>query len=154
MELAKILGELEQLLTTALNEHEEWFAEDMPSHLREAWPHVQPRITGAIRYLYEPPNPELLDSQLADVGLTEPESVPKKEGWRRAFRRWVRAPSKRALSSALGWMNIILGSLSGLVPGVEAVKEYKEACEQAVEDADEPEPPSPKSPRTPGEFNL
>lgn len=164
-QLAAIVDEFRQLLGTALDEHEEWFAEGMPVHLREAWPSVRSRIANAIGYLIEPPDPDLLDAGLADVGLTEPESKPKKEGWGGAFRRWVRAPSKPVLRSALGWMNIILGSLSGVVPGIEAVKEYKESCEQALEDGDieaedgfEPEdgsePPAPRPFKPPPEFDI
>ena len=41
-----------------------------------------------------------------------------------------------ALRSVLGWANIILGSLAGIVPGGDAIKEYKEAVERAIADED------------------
>jgi hypothetical protein len=156
-ELAEILQGFQKVLGEGVYEHEEWFVEEMRVHLQSAWSTFASRIATATEYLNSPPDPQLLDAQLASVGMTGAESIPKREGLGGSIARWFLAPSKRAFQSVLGWANIILGSLSGIVPGIEAAKEYKEVCEQAIEDAEliageggEPEsPPSgpPKRPR-------
>jgi hypothetical protein len=129
----------------------------------EAWDDLQPSFDMAIRYLSEPPDPNLLDAQLAHAGVKDRLLALKIRGVRRAFVRLRDEGAKVAFKSVLSWANIILGSLGGIVPGIESIKEYKEVCEQAVEDADnfggddseeDDNDPGPRAPRQTGNFKV
>lgn len=167
IELADLLAEFEPFLLSALNEHEDWFVEGLPELLREAWPDVQASFAMAIRYLKDPPDAALLDTQLAHVGLAKRMLRPKIAGVKQALASFADAPRKAVLGSVLGWMNIILGSLKTLVPGIEAVKEIKEVFERAIDDkgleaADDdsedagpaPESPPPRPRRKTGNIKI
>jgi len=49
----------------------------------------------------------------------------------------VKSPKKAARDLVFGWMNVLLGTLSSVVPPVQALAEIKESFEQAAKDRDD-----------------
>jgi hypothetical protein len=151
--LVDFIFDVQGFLSEALNDHADWFLADLREPLSEAFDDLQPSFDMAVKYLVDPPDPHLLDAQLAHVGLKGRQLALKLRGTRGALDRFRDAGTKRAFRSVLGWANIILGTLAGLVPGGETIKEYKEAYEQASEDADQ-ENASPRRPERDDEFGV
>jgi hypothetical protein len=156
--LADFLIELEALLPRTLDGYEGWFPPELRGPLRSAWAELGESFPMADRYLREPPDAVLLDAQLAHVGLAGNQLRLKVGAFRGKLAGLGELITKPMLKSALGWANIILGSLSGIVPGVEAIKEYKESFEQALDDANADnsqgeQAEGPKKPRG-GHFKL
>lgn len=143
--LVNFVSEVQELLGNTVADPSRWFPTELHEPLQSAWEEVTPSFDMAGRYLTEPPDASLLEAQLAHVGLTGGQLRLKRTGWERARDAFRERFTKRALGRALGWANIILGSLAGLIPGGDAIKEYKEAVEQAVEDAEADEAEAPES---------
>ena len=137
-ELSRFLTELHTVLRSTVDEHGNWFPSLLRQPIRDAWEEVQPNFEIASRYLREPPNAALLDARLASVGLAGAQLHLKLVGFRGALQRF-RDRSKRGLLQLLGWANILLGTLAGVIPGVEPILEYKEAFERAVAEGDDQE---------------
>lgn len=135
--LADFASELHEFLPEILDNQATWFREELRGPLWAAWDELQPRFSVVERFLGEPPDPQVLEAQLTNVGLAGAQLALKRQGWRGAVGRFRERLTKRTLRRALGWANLILGSLAGIVPGAEAIKEYKEAYEQALNDGDE-----------------
>jgi hypothetical protein len=152
--LATFVSEVEELLGGTLANPATWFPVDLQEPLQSAWEELAPSFAMAPRYLAEPPDANLLEAQLVHVGLTGRQLALKRTGWERARDSFRARVTKRALSRALRWANIILGSLAGLIPGADAIKEYKEAVEQAVEDENDESDADTGRPPTRGEFKL
>jgi hypothetical protein len=151
-QLVDFLREVQEFLPDTLNDHPDWFPAELLEPLSAAWDELQPSFEMAVGYLSDPPDPDLLDTQLAHVGLRGKQLALKLGGVGQSLGRLRSEGTKRALRSLLGWANIILGSLGGLVPGGEAIQEYKEAYEQASKDAKDEDGPAepPKS----GDFQI
>ena len=163
--LVEFLTTLRSVLEDSLRDPQRapWFLTALYDPLLGGWDDVQPSFDMAIRYLSEPPDPNLLDAQLAHAGFKDRLLPLKISGAVRAFDRLRGEGTKLAFKSVLGWANIILGSLGGIVPGIESIKEYKEVCEQAVEDADNfgaddsgdnENDPGPRTFQPPPEFDI
>jgi hypothetical protein len=134
--LAAFLRELQSILPTARADHPEWFASDLLEPLSDAWDEVVPSFEMAIRYLEEPPDANLLDAQLAHVGLGGKQAAVKLKGFADSALDLVNEGTKKAFGRVLGWGNILLGTLASVIPGAEAIKEMKEVHEQAAKDAE------------------
>lgn len=134
--IADFLSEFQRVIPEALDSQSSWFQEALRQPLQDAWDELDPSFAMADRYTREPPDARLFEAQLAHVGLTGAQLRLKVGAFRGALGTWRQDLSKKGLQSLLGWANIILGSLAGIVPGAEAIKEYKEAFEQTVEDGD------------------
>jgi hypothetical protein len=72
-----------------------------------------------------------VNANRSSEGLAGAQLDLEQGGFRRALERFQSRVTRQTLSRVLGWANVILGSLGGVVPGVEAIKEYKESFEQA-----------------------
>jgi hypothetical protein len=134
--LANFLSEVQVLLGDTVADPSTWFPTELHEPLQSAWEELKPSFDLAGRYLAEPPDANLLEAELAHVGLTGGQLLLKRTGWERARDAFRERFTRRALRRALGWANIILGSLAGIIPGGDAIKEYKEVVEQAVEEAE------------------
>ena len=134
--LAGFLIELRGFLPTTLDNQAAWVPAELTDPLWRAWREVEPNFDTAVLYLREPPDIEVLERQLSDVGLRDDQLALKETGFRNALGRFRDRLTKPALKSVLGWANIILGSLAGIIPGGDAIEEYKEGHEQALEDGD------------------
>jgi hypothetical protein len=134
--LANFVSEVRWLLGQMLEDRETWFPSDLREPLRSAWEEIQPSFDMATRYLIEPPDANLLEAQLAHAGLARRQLALKRTRWERARDALRERLTRPVLKRALRWANIILGSLAGIIPGGDAIKEYKESVEQAVEDAE------------------
>jgi hypothetical protein len=130
-QLTKFLNDLQELLDE-YKDHPEWIPDDLKDDLDEARKvfirhgQVRPRATGRVD---DDPH-----GQLGDAGLTGDQLRLKLTGFRGALGRFRRAGTKVLFRRALRWANVILDGLAGIVPGVEAVKEFKGSVEAATED--------------------
>jgi len=115
--------------------------------MKAAWSEVQPKFTAASNEL-RPPQSTNHISKLKEVGLMGPQLTFKlsifqhardelldhgtpKDGQQKKRRWWKRFC--RLFKPALKAADVILGSLAGVIPVVEAIKEYKESVESGVE---------------------
>lgn len=74
---------------------------------------------------------------LTDADLIGPNRERKISGFRRGLERFRDWASRKTLGRAFRWANTILGSLAGVIPGAEALKELKEYAENLIADAEE-----------------
>lgn len=65
-------------------------------------------------------------------GLSSNELNLKVKGFQGAYTRWKNKRLKKNLLALLKWLNIILGSLSCLIPGCESIKEFKDCLEAHI----------------------
>ena len=70
--------------------------------------------------------------RLVDVGLSGEQLEVKFFGLNKALKRFVTWGTVPALEYVLDWINGILGSLSQVLPGIEALKEFKETVEKLI----------------------
>jgi hypothetical protein len=139
-ELADFLSELHDFLADTRSRHPDWVIAELRQVVAEAWDEVQPSFATADTHLRQPRDPDLLETQLADAGFRPRGRRLKLRGFAWAKETFLRRPTKKALGKVLGWANIIVGSLCGIVPGIEAIKEFKESYEQATSDDGEDQP--------------
>ncbi len=137
-ELASIVLFARWVIQEVRDRNSEWFLSD-PELLPvwdAAWREVEPSFDMAVKYLREPPDPRLLEAQLAHAGQLGAQGEFKRGMVTRAWNRFKETPTKAAFKMLLGWLNVILGSI-GFVPGIDAAKEAKEGVEQLVDDTDD-----------------
>jgi len=133
-QLTGFLDELKQLIDE-IPKHPDWTPYQLKEALEEARKSLDHDFERARQGLAQA-GAATLDRQLSDAGLTKPQLDLKLSGFGRAVRRFRDAGGKVLFRRALRWANVILGSLAGIVPGVEAIKEYKESIEAATEDTE------------------
>lgn len=111
----------------------------MPPELREvyaaAWDDLEKRgyIDQAIAALRGP----AVDDLLAAHGLVGPQRVAKTESLNAAAEERNRRGGWGPFKALLGYFDSILGSLAGVLPWLDAVKEFKEISEASAELANE-----------------
>jgi hypothetical protein len=73
---------------------------------------------------------------LATHGLSGPSMQLKLAGFRRNLRRFNARPSRALLRRVLGWADIALESLAGVVGAAGIIVEFKKSVEQGTLDRD------------------
>jgi len=126
-QLRQFSNELMLLLSDLVGASGRFVTEDLDADFRAAWGDLEARRVFAD-----------LDVQLARTDLAEPldrvgliadQLVMKLNGWWRALAELRRLGTVAAAKFALGWANLITGSLKEVLPGVELAKEFKEEIE-------------------------
>jgi hypothetical protein len=134
-DIAGFLEELEALLNEALHgpEARSFFSSELLAELRAAWDEL-PAVFDEVRLEVLSPapdrEPEIVEG-LQRVRLFGRQLSMKLHGWATAANEFWRQKTGSLLSAALGWGNVILGSLAGVVGAAEGIKEFKEAVEAA-----------------------
>lgn len=134
-DLRDFLDETEALLTEIIDRRSEFIPGELQPYFVDAWPEVRASISTAKGDLF---TRSVVADRLPSAGLSGKQLALKLV----AFRRSVDALklggwSRRLLKRVLGWLNIILGSLASVLPGVDAIKEFKEAIENALDEKEE-----------------
>ena len=139
--LEGLLADAESLLAVFVESHLALLPEPLRGPTLVAWPTVRDRF-GSVRAALRKPTARI-ERGLETVGLTGPELVMKVAGYAAArdqleTQRRQPKPPPRGLGwlfqRVFAWLNTILGSLSSVIPGVDAIKEFKEAIENGIED--------------------
>ena len=132
-QIETFLLELEDLLRDALHGPEAGalFRSDLLEELRGAWEEM-PALFGEARAdLMSPEREPEVVAGLRRVRLFGRQLAMKIGGWKTSSAAFLRDKTGRLLSAALGWGDVILGSLAGVVGAAEGIKEFKEAVEAA-----------------------
>lgn len=117
--------------------------EEFQDLFRRVWEDTHARIEQAIEQLKSVEEGDSLYEELKTHGLTGDSLTLKFEIGRALGRRVGESAARTAegpriagfgLKRLVKWVNLILGSLAEVFPGLGAVKEYKESVELAVED--------------------
>jgi hypothetical protein len=132
--LREFLIRLRVALDETINGDEPLTSPAMTQHFQDAWPEIVQRFKQVDTVLggTQPPV-----EGLEGAGLLGRQLKVKIEGARRAFSRVWRSGIdglRRHTGSFLRWGDIILGSLTSVIPAAEAIKEFKEAVEADVND--------------------
>ncbi len=139
------------MLDRTLEDKDRAVSEFVPAYmyprLQEAWGEVSTRfdvVTEQIRSgMHEGP--------LEDHGLRDPNFRLKAEGFWRNARAWWANPTRHWLGKALAWGNVVLTSLSAVLPAAGMIDEFKQALERAIDDKeDEGELAAQEGPPTAG----
>ncbi len=123
-------------LSYVVEKSSELLEEELRGYAGEAWGEVKGRIEQALGQLKSLDEDPKLMSGLKAQGLTGSQLRFKNAGFQRAHREFQDSflikPLGPILRKLLAWLNIILGSLSKVLPVLEPVKEYKEALEHSL----------------------
>lgn len=140
-ELRGVLARLKLVLDETVNPPDALTTTELTPQLRAAWP----EILAAFNQVDSALASGNFTPQLEKVGLTGPSWQLKLSGFKRAFSRLWRTGKeglRKATGSLLRWSNIILGSLSSVVPAAEIIKEFKESVENDLAEHPETSPPA------------
>jgi hypothetical protein len=142
--LVAFVEALNDVLTELVERRRELLPEHLGDVMWNAWPPTHQALIELLRQLAEPEEAELLNQRLNAMALTGAPLRYKLAGFDAAHRQ-ERPPDSKGLRwwfrRIFGWANVILGSLAGVLPPAEVVKEFKEASEQGMEDAELPPNP-------------
>ena len=114
------LDQVREYLMTMVGKRLEQFPEELRGYVLNAWSDIEARIERSREQLRE-----VTEVQFGGVGLTGSSLKLK-------IRGFMLALSSGRDRRILRWMNIILGSLSAVLPLLEPVKQYKEALEEGL----------------------
>lgn len=130
--LQRFLRDLHRLLQDIVDDGERVLPPESRSELAAAWGDIQESrvIDTAVDELDGP----RLEGPLRGVGLTGAQLDFKLNPFRRAYDQWSRQRALASLRRALRWANVVLGSLSKVIVGLDALKEFKEGTETALEE--------------------
>ncbi len=133
-ELIRVLRRL-QVTLAELVESPEYLPANLRPSYAAAWAELEEtgHIEQAIIGLHGP----AVDGLLAVHGLVGPQRVAKTESIDEAVRERERRGGWGPLKALIKYLDSILGSLSGVFPWLDAVKEFKEITESSAELATE-----------------
>lgn len=133
LDLIDFLVELRTLLNELIERGELLRTGEQEEEFHQAWRHIEAsRAFALARERLEDPG---IGSGLATYGLVGPPRRLKVNGFRRALRRLAEGWTWVRLKPVLKWANVILGSLTNVLPLIDPIKEFKESWEAAAEDA-------------------
>jgi hypothetical protein len=138
--LSELLSDAEALIGLLLDTYRLLLPEELHQPILVAWPRNRKRFA-LVRAILDQPTPSL-EKGLEEVGLSGDDLALKVAGYGRARRELDMAVAipkpPRGLGwlfqRVLAWLNIVLGSLSTVIPGAEAIKEFKDSIENGIED--------------------
>jgi len=123
------------------------FKKDIGDYVSKAWPEVKGHFDIVEKELLKP-DPQI-SKKLSLAGLDGAQLDLKLKGFNASYENlklskllgFFDATKKKTLLKLLlkilKWINILLGSISSVIPAGEAIKEYKEAIEAGLEEEDD-----------------
>jgi len=103
------------------------------SSAEKAWIELKPKSTQLIRTRIRKTTP----LELEEHGLTGDPLDFKLRGFLDSYDELDENGGLKRFKRMVKWAKIILGSLKGLIPGLEALLEFLEAVERGIENAEE-----------------
>jgi hypothetical protein len=135
--LADFLLILRDVLLRVLEYRQDLLPEHLWDPVQTAWPQANAAIAELQSDLTSPEDPIALDEQLNRVGLAGASLDYKLAGFNAVIGP-VRPPQGKQhagwFARVFEWSNVILGSLSEVLPDAEVLKGFKEAAEQGLKD--------------------
>ena len=136
-----------EVMSLIVEHHSALFKKDIGAYVSKAWPEVKGHFDIVEKELLKP-DPHI-SKRLSFAGLDGVQLDLKLKGFNASYENlklfkllgFFDSTKKKALRKLLlkilKWINILLGSISSLIPAGEAIKEYKEAIEAGLEEGDD-----------------